>query len=117
MRPTLRKSIASTQRDGYMHQSGTEVVLLEALDPERRYWIVEVKVPDSQLEGDAWFDAIEVEVTDLDFSGELQEDITQAQAAAPLPPAPSKLRDIQTAVRSPELPGTRSIPRESSIAA
>lgn len=86
MKLTLRERVDSSYRKGHQHDTGTEVNLVEPLDPERRYWTVEVRVPDDTLEGGAWFETLEVEVTQLDFRAELEDDMAVAdQALVPEP--------------------------------
>jgi len=49
------KQIATHQA---VHPVGTHGVIVEELGP--RVWLVELRVPDESLEGDAWYDVVEV---------------------------------------------------------
>ena len=118
MTPTLRVKIPSSYRPGFVHQPGTEVLVVEAVDPDQQYWIVEARVPDDALEGGAWFEALEVELDQLDFSCELQQDMAEAKRSFDLTASAQRLaRDIETAIRTGDKPGTRRIPREELRAA
>ena len=78
MKPTLRNERASAERPEHVHRSGTQVALLEPLDPNRSVWLVEIRVVDEALVGGAWFDCIEVRLGELVFDDEIREDIAKA---------------------------------------
>ena len=54
----LTVAIPSADRRGHVHASGTPGILVERLGPGA--WLVEVRVPDESLEGDAWYETLEV---------------------------------------------------------
>jgi hypothetical protein len=103
MNPRTNHPLESSFRPGYTHPAGSEVILLEPLDQERRLWMVELRVPDARLEGDAWYDHAELSLNELDFSAEVQEDMRVAEEAA-LPKERPHLEDTTVARGSHELP-------------
>lgn len=57
-KPTYKTtvSVPSAARHGYTHPIGTVAVLVEPLDDG--VWIVELRVPDKELVGGAWYDTV-----------------------------------------------------------
>lgn len=100
--PRTRRALASPFRPGYVHPAGSEVTLLEPIDPEHRVWIVELRVPDEDLVGGAWYDHAELPITDIDFTSELEEDMRTADNAEPTAPhkEPSHVEDVALALGS-----------------
>lgn len=56
----LLKEIPSLYQPGFVHEVGSEGVVVEPLAPNGAAWLIEVTVPDETLEGDAWYETIEV---------------------------------------------------------
>jgi len=54
----LTVEIQSRQEAGHRHRVGTEGIVVDPLGPNA--WLVEVRVPDATLEGDAWYETLEV---------------------------------------------------------
>lgn len=50
--------ILSEEQEGYVHQAGATGIVVEPLGPNA--WIIEVRVPDTTLEGDAWYETFHV---------------------------------------------------------
>lgn len=59
----LTADIPSEQQEGLIHHAGTEVLLLEEIGPD--VWLVEVRIADESLEGDAWYEVLEVSSGEL----------------------------------------------------
>lgn len=112
MTPTLGTTLPSVYRDGYEHVVGTPLVLVEALDPERRVWVVELRVPDPTLEGGAWYEFLELDLSQIDFAAECREDMEVVRRAA-VATAPSRSYGVD--VRTPQ--GENVFPRVSTEAA
>jgi len=54
----LTVAIPSAYRRGHVHVPGTPGIAVEQLGPGA--WLVEVRIPDDTLEGDAWYETLEV---------------------------------------------------------
>jgi hypothetical protein len=54
----LTVDIESQQEPGHVHHVGATGILVEPLGANA--WLVEVRVPDPTLEGDAWYETLEV---------------------------------------------------------
>jgi len=54
----LTVEIESQQEPGHVHRVGASGIVVEPLGPDA--WLVEVCVPDPTLEGDAWYETLEV---------------------------------------------------------
>jgi hypothetical protein len=53
----LTKPISSHRKPGYVHPPGTKGVVVESLGDNA--WIIEVRVHDSSLVGDAWYETLD----------------------------------------------------------
>ena len=60
----LLKTYPSEERPGFVHAAGSEATVVERLSESVS--LVEVRVPDASLVGDAWYDTIEVAAGDLE---------------------------------------------------
>lgn len=61
------KTVKMIATDQAVHPPGTQGILVEKLSP--RIWLVELRVPDKSLEGDAWYETVEVlpdEIAEVD---------------------------------------------------
>jgi len=54
----LTVAIPSAYQRGHVHALGTPGIVVEQLGPG--VWLVEVRVPDESLEGNAWYETLEV---------------------------------------------------------
>lgn len=54
----LKVDIESKQEPGYTHPAGSQGIIVEQLGENA--WLIEVRVPDETLVGDAWYETIEV---------------------------------------------------------
>lgn len=54
----LIASIPSREDPDHLHEAGTAGVLVEHLGSDA--YLVELRVPDGSLEGDAWYETVEV---------------------------------------------------------
>lgn len=53
----LTVDIPSRQKPGHTHKAGTEFAPVEKLGED--VWLIEIRVPDETLEGDAWYETLE----------------------------------------------------------
>ena len=54
----LTVEIPSLEEADHIHRVGAHGIVVEPLGPNA--WLVEVRVPDESLEGDAWYETLEV---------------------------------------------------------
>jgi hypothetical protein len=113
--PQTKIPIASAFRPGFTHRVGTEVTLVEPLDGERLVWITEIRVPTDQFEGDAWYDYVELKLTDLDFQPALKEairiDVSDNAAIHPTP-----FDDVAVETSTTSTKGSDVLPRKAVAA-
>jgi hypothetical protein len=85
MGPRTKCPVASSFRSGYEHPAGIEVKLIEPVG----------------LEGGAWYDHVELPITDLDFMPELEHDMRMMREMSL---KERRLEDVALAIGSRELP-------------
>lgn len=68
----LTVDIASSYKPGHVHRVGTAGFIVEALGPHA--YLVEVTVPDASLEGDAWYETIEIRDTEFELTHPVHRD-------------------------------------------
>jgi hypothetical protein len=56
--PRLPKDVHSLQRPGHVHPAGTPVVVVETLPTSL---LVEIRTYDPALEGDGWYETLEIQ--------------------------------------------------------
>lgn len=61
----LKVQVPSEQVAGYVHEPGARGFTVEKLGENA--WLVEIRVPDESLEGDAWYDVLEVRPHEIEF--------------------------------------------------
>jgi hypothetical protein len=81
MNARTKSALPSSFRPGYEHPAGTEVTLVEPLDPDQGVWLVEIRVPDGGFEGEAWYEHVELRLADLTQTAGLTEEDRMAIAA------------------------------------
>jgi len=63
----LKIDIESRQKPGHVHRAGAEGIVVERLG--RGAWLVEVRVPDESLVGDAWYETLDVRKGEFETLG------------------------------------------------
>lgn len=58
MKIRLTTQTQSQHHPGVLHEAGAEGIIVEALDENTS--LVEIRVPDETLEGDAWYDVLDL---------------------------------------------------------
>lgn len=109
MRARTKRPVRAEFLDGREHAAGTEVTLMEPLDRERRIWLVEVRVEDPSYVGGAWYDHLELSLSDLDFDSALKDDMKAADEIAAHADA-SLTNEDDVLVE----PGSKALPRKKA---
>lgn len=80
--PPIRTTVAirSRQEPDHEHAIGTHGWILEELGPD--VWLVELRIPDLTLVGDAWYEVFEMRNSEFERTARLEYDQLQAQRAA-----------------------------------
>ena len=65
MRLRTKRPVESRTRPGYVHPIGSDATLVEALDPDKHLWFVEIHEPDDTLEGGVWHELFKLQRSDL----------------------------------------------------
>jgi hypothetical protein len=116
MRLRTRKSLRSDFSTSVEYPSGCEIRLVEPLDVTASVWLMEVRLPDASLVGDASYDLVTGSLDDLDvdMSGNaLAEDIRSAQGDEESDRLAARVVDVHD-VLLPE--GAKMFPRDSAPA-
>jgi len=72
LRARLKVPIASRDSSGHIYQPGEEGAFLESIGPKA--YLIEMCVTDHSLEGDAWYEVLEVRDTEVEVFGIKVED-------------------------------------------
>lgn len=67
LRAKLKVPIESRDSSGHVYQPGDEGAFLESIGP--RAYLIEMCVTDRSLEGDAWYEVLEVRDTEVEIFG------------------------------------------------
>lgn len=66
MRLKVRLKVSRpSRRPGHTHEPGTDGMTVENLGGD--LWLVEVRIPDDSLEGDAWHEMLELRETEFEL--------------------------------------------------